>query len=449
MSAIAKKRVTAYNTPMSTSFIEALYPLHFHQKDALVLSDHLKRRQSVNLVGMKRVGIGNFLRFFFSHSETLQTYLGKNWEKQLFILIDLNDLLELEILPFWTLTFKRIVDASERYQFSDDVKNKVEALFLDSIRLQNTFLLIENIRKALILMTESGMMPTLFFLRFDRMKNAINLSFFDNLESLRHATQEKVAYVFTSYRELDKLFAAEKAGLAIHTHTTYFKPANENDMEIIYNAYSKRYPLSLTKSLKSSLFTTVGGHNQYLQLAMVILGENGEKKVTSEDELVTLLTNDERIMMQSEELWESLTSNEQKTIAKILDKQELSFEEKIKAEYLWEAGFILEEKHEQVVFSLLFSHYITHREKKEAEPTVHFTKKEHSLFTFLENKKGEICEREEIIEAVWPEYKELEVSDWAIDRLVARVRVKLRQQNSPYEIVTVRTRGYKLSPITE
>jgi len=40
---------------------------------------------------------------------------------------------------------------------------------------------------------------------------------------------------------------------------------------------------------------------------------------------------------------------------------------------------------------------------------------------------------------------EFGVSDWAIDRLVARVRVKLPQQNSPYEIVTVRTRGYKLS----
>ena len=80
---------------------------------------------------------------------------------------------------------------------------------------------------------------------------------------------------------------------------------------------------------------------------------------------------------------------------------------------------------------------------------VHLTRKEHLLFTLLETHLGDICERDEIIEVVWPEYKEFGVSDWAIDRLVARVRVKLREQNSPYEIVTVRTRGYKLSTVKE
>ena len=89
------------------------------------------------------------------------------------------------------------------------------------------------------------------------------------------------------------------------------------------------------------------------------------------------------------------------------------------------------------------------KEDNKTGPVIHLTRKEHLLFTLLESHIGNICEREEIIETVWPEYKELGVSDWAIDRLVARVRVKLKQQGSPYEIVTVRTRGYKLSAIKE
>jgi DNA-binding response OmpR family regulator len=33
--------------------------------------------------------------------------------------------------------------------------------------------------------------------------------------------------------------------------------------------------------------------------------------------------------------------------------------------------------------------------------------------------------------------------------LIARVRVKLREQENPFEIQTVRTRGYKLTPLKE
>ena len=66
------------------------------------------------------------------------------------------------------------------------------------------------------------------------------------------------------------------------------------------------------------------------------------------------------------------------------------------------------------------------------------------MFGFLKSHEGSLCEREAIIEAVWPESKDLGVSDWAIDRLVARVRGKLKHQGDTYEVVTVKTRGYKL-----
>ena len=70
--------------------------------------------------------------------------------------------------------------------------------------------------------------------------------------------------------------------------------------------------------------------------------------------------------------------------------------------------------------------------------------KENILFNYLLDNKGEICEREEIIEIVWPEEEELGVSDWAIDKLIARLRNKLKLQKSNFEIQTVKTRGYKM-----
>jgi DNA-binding winged helix-turn-helix (wHTH) protein len=76
--------------------------------------------------------------------------------------------------------------------------------------------------------------------------------------------------------------------------------------------------------------------------------------------------------------------------------------------------------------------------------SVEFSKKELHLYSLLLENKDEICERDTIIHSVWPEYEEMGVSDWTIDRLVARLRQKLTAQKSPYSVVTVKTRGYKL-----
>ncbi len=127
----------------------------------------------------------------------------------------------------------------------------------------------------------------------------------------------------------------------------------------------------------------------------------------------------------------------------VLHQQKISNEQRNVAEYLFQSGMIREEKGGNKVFSSLFAQYLTEREEK-SEIDVHFTKKEHRLFTLLEESVGQVRTREEFIEAVWPESVEFGVSDWAIDRLVARVRTKLKQQVSPYEIITIRTRGYTL-----
>ena len=112
--------------------------------------------------------------------------------------------------------------------------------------------------------------------------------------------------------------------------------------------------------------------------------------------------------------------------------------------YIFETGMVVEGK-EMAIFSPLFAEYIIRfaRTANRSKELV-FSKKEHLLFKTLQDHLGEIRERDEIIEAVWPEYKDFGVSDWSIDRLVARVRAKLKQQESPFEIKTIRTRGYVL-----
>lgn len=432
-----------------SSIPETSYPLSFRQEISEKLGTNLSHRQNVNIIGMRRVGISHFLRFFLYHQDIIPTYVS--WEqKHLFIPVDLNNLVEREIYPFWTLTLKRLVDAcSESLLLPQGVKDTISKLFSTSVQLSDLFLVIDTIRSILLLCVKEQVYPSFFFIRFDRLQNAFNASLFDNLEGLYQETHEQLSYVFTSSRSLDSLFPTAKTSLSLFAQQLFITPATRQDMSLVYQKARTRSAITLSNVMEEELFRLVNGNIQYLQLAHIILRDK-HYKIKTTKELFDLLVTDERIILESEELWESLQKEEQKVLLRLTKKQAITPKEKRSAAYLWNVGFIIEKNGENSIFSPLLEYYVLHKEPEETKSSsVHLTRKEHLLFTLLEEHLGEICERDEIVTTVWPEYQEFGVSDWAIDRLVARVRVKLRQQNSPFEIVTVRTRGYKLSKIKE
>lgn len=432
---------------MYSQAIESLYPLSFRKEDALTLGNHLRHRHSVSIVGMKRVGISNFLRFFLSHNDFNKTYI-KDDEKHIFVLVDLNDLVEREILPFWILTLKRIVDTLQVIDVPLAKKKEIENLFLKTIQMQDHFMAIDSVRQAFIALSELGFMPTLFLLHFDRIKDVVNPAFFDNLEGLINDSGHKLAYIFTSYRSLDQLSPKvfSQNALPFFSHNMYLSLASFTDLTTIIDNYMARYNQKLNKIQKEALINASGGHVQYLQLGLFVLLELEKNIPESEEEIYKLLRDDERIILQSEELWESLTEYEQAILTRFVRDEEITDKEKTEAIYLWESYIINTLGKKKFIFSPIFAEYLFAIVSNQPSNTqsVYFSKKENALFSLLKDRVGEICERDEIISSVWPEYGEVGISDWAIDRLVARVRAKLRQQKSKYEIRTIRTRGYQL-----
>ncbi|MCL5113804.1 MAG: helix-turn-helix domain-containing protein [Patescibacteria group bacterium] len=426
---------------MEESVIEAKYPIGFREDEARKLGQHLRNRRSVVLIGMKRVGISNFLRFFLNHKNIFPTYINDG-KKHLFIPVDLNDLVEREVYPFWILTLKRISDAVNKSSLNKELEKEIENLFLDSIQSQDLFLTIDNVRKALIKIINAKLLPDIFFIRFDRIKDAATPAFFSNLQGLKDSTHRKLSYIFTSYRTLDGLSpdVFDKASLSVFCQNMYIKPAASKDVKIIAQTYKTRYGLNLPELTEEDLFEIVDGFIQYLQLGLINLSER-KIKIKDKKDLFERLARDERIMLQSEELWESLSEKEKEIMVKVIDEERIEEKDKREGEYLWNSGFLNREG----IFSKLFDFYIRKREgRKEEKQKIEFTKKENRLFNLLKNTTNEICEREKIIEIVWPEVEELGVSDWAIDRLVSRVRNKLKDQDAKYEIKTIKTRGYKL-----
>lgn len=225
------------------------------------------------------------------------------------------------------------------------------------------------------------------------------------------------------------------------------KPTNAKDSAVIFQTFQKKYQLRIDQNTQKAIIWLSGGHVQYLQLSLIVFNEKGT--AIKKDQLNDILLADERITLQSEELYESFNADEQNILKQIILKGKLNDEESQKTQYLFDTGCIMKTKKDIQIFSPLFETYLlgkiqakTNGEKNNFD----FTKKEYLLFQTLKETVNQICEREVIIAKVWPEYSEIGISDWAVDRLVARVRAKLKKQNSPFEIVTVKTRGYKLRP---
>lgn len=70
--------------------------------------------------------------------------------------------------------------------------------------------------------------------------------------------------------------------------------------------------------------------------------------------------------------------------------------------------------------------------------------KEFTLLVYLNQRSGEVCSKDEISQAVWPEYQEA-VYDYQIENLVRRLRKKIETDpNKPQLLLTIRGLGYKL-----
>jgi DNA-binding response OmpR family regulator len=70
--------------------------------------------------------------------------------------------------------------------------------------------------------------------------------------------------------------------------------------------------------------------------------------------------------------------------------------------------------------------------------------KEFALLAYLYERRGQVCSKDDIGNAVWPEYQE-GVYDYQIENLVRRLRAKLEHDpGDPQLLLTVRGLGYKL-----
>jgi pSer/pThr/pTyr-binding forkhead associated (FHA) protein len=76
---------------------------------------------------------------------------------------------------------------------------------------------------------------------------------------------------------------------------------------------------------------------------------------------------------------------------------------------------------------------------------VSLSPKEYLLLAYLYERRGQVCSKELIGQAVWPEYTAGGIFDYQIENLVRRLRSRIEfDPANPQLLITVRGLGYKL-----
>jgi DNA-binding response OmpR family regulator len=76
---------------------------------------------------------------------------------------------------------------------------------------------------------------------------------------------------------------------------------------------------------------------------------------------------------------------------------------------------------------------------------VSLSPKEYQLLAYLYERRGQVCSKDDIGHAVWPEYEAGGIFDYQIENLVRRLRTRIElDPANPQLLFTVRGLGYKL-----
>ena len=242
---------------------------------------------------------------------------------------------------------------------------------------------------------------TLLFDRFDRFTGpelaAQNQAVFNCLRALRDSYKFQLTYVIATRRPL--AVENELAEL-FHAHTIWLGPLSESDARWNVARYAGRKGVHWDESVVRQLIAFSGGYPSFLRAAC--------EAYSAEADLNQLL-DQPAVQARIEEFWRDEPTDH----------------------HLVQSGL--------ATLSILKS------ARGPAVPDEQLTAKEQMLLDYFKTHPDTVCEKDELIQAIWPEDAIFEqgVRDSSLAQLVRRLRVKIEPDPAdPRFIQTIPGRGY-------
>ena len=212
-----------------------------------------------------------------------------------------------------------------------------------------------------------------------------------------------------------------------------------NDSLHFMKVNCRNWNLKINTKIKEEIFKNTGGYHWLTRHILRFLREHGNN--------INEALTDQFLLNKVEILWKRLTDKEQLIVKKYFMNR-LNSDDKKTHEY----NYLSKTK----IFDInLFKKII---EKEVKTDKIHiingellfngenislkFSPKEFAIIKLLIENKGRLVEREKLAEKIWGAKWEDKYSDWAIDRLIYRLRNKMKKIGIDYKLLkTLKTRG--------
>mgnify|MGYP005837973401 CR=1 FL=1 len=459
---------------------QTLFP--YRDQDLRAVLRLLAEGECVAVIGLSNFGKSTLLR-------ALQTplaaacYHDLAGAEALFVYVDCNRMLELSPRGFFEATLRAILEALP--EDAATLRAEVERQYHIVVNPPNDFAAPLAFNNALVALVEDDARRVILLLdEFDEVLAGIEPRILLNLRALRDKYGPHLCYVIASVtppaQSRQNPLVAEFAELfTVGRH--YLGPLPPQEALRLAAELFAAANDSLDAPEGEFILAQAGGHPGLIQAVVrtLLQVESGAPQLYQQQAFALAhaeMEHDRLILSELARLWEQLTPQEQQAVIDWVTRGETS-EEGHKR--LLQRGVLVPAEAQGLVpgeggqpprlFGQLFARFARRKALTrqgipsgvwvdtdsgevwvDGLPVPTLTELEYRLLLLLYGRLDKLCDKYQLVEAVWGQEYLDEVDDARIEKLVSRLRAKLEAnpQAGRY-LVTVRGRGYKLSSTPE
>jgi DNA-binding winged helix-turn-helix (wHTH) protein len=422
-----------------------------------------------SIVGLSNVGKSALLR--------AAAEANARTESALYVYVDCNSMLALTDQAFYQVTLRAALDAVKRLgkKVSADLVTRVEALYQTVIEADKPIVAALSFNDGVALLCEQlQRRVALLFDEFDDPFGALEGRVFLNLRAL-HDKYQSLVYVTATGMPLTErrhdIEAGEFCELFVGHQITLSLLSDKVARQAAAH-WSADDGAALDRRLDRGeidfVIEQAGGHPGLLRTTTrLVVRVSGGTPIDSRTQALTLarerLESDSVIRNECAKLWGQLSPLEQEALLNFLSNEGELPGGAVQADLVAKGLIVLDSTPR--VFGRLFAGY-AYRQRRTRQPAatgVHIdldagevwvdggriptlTDLEYRLLLLLYGRLSKLCDKYQIVEAVWGQDYIDEVDDARIEKLISRLRSKLeRDPANPKYLQTVRGRGYKLT----
>jgi len=439
--------------------------LFLRSTDLAALETALTEGACCSIVGLSNIGKSMLLR--------AAAEANAKTEAALYVYVDCNSMLALTDQAFYQVTLRAALDAARRLgkQVPVDLVKRVEALYQTVIEAEKPIVAALSFNDGVALLCEQlHRRVALLFDEFDDPFGALEGRVFLNLRAL-HDKYESLVYVTATGMPLAERRHDAEAGEFCELfvgHQIILSLLTDEMARQAVTHWSTEDGVTLDRGGIDFVIEQAGGHPGLLRTATrLVVRVVGGTPIDSRSQALTLarerLESDSVIRSECAKLWGQLSPLEQESLLNFLSNDGELPGGILQADLVAKGLIVLDPTPR--VFGRLFAGYAyrQRRTRQAAASGVHIdvdagevwvdgervptlTDLEYRLLLLLYGRLSKLCDKYQIVEAVWGQDYIDEVDDARIEKLISRLRSKLEHDPAnPKYLQTVRGRGYKLT----